>query len=323
MYKNHKTSKSRYLGDTKVRIKSSEVLFQSNQIENSNVNILVLTNSKNSELTKELRNIFESLRLRYKIRFIDKLKGTFFMRQDENFNIIIFESIEVYSNLANKRDIHKIGQIFFTQDSIISNQIIEIDQRQISIHPIEINELSKCFFSGKNEESFFKFTKLNKENLNLIKPSKTIFSLTEPESIDPVIICDQIFTPVLKTKPQIPERKVFFGVDLKQFPIIQSIFIDALIYVAYGHLKLNLTRYVQVDIDDIFVGATGFRMKPSDVFSLAEFQQEVSRKYFKNSQPFKFNLGFSGFYYQSGNHEENLADELLISKYTTIIDSEA
>ena len=83
---------------------------------------------------------------------------------------------------------------------------------------------------------------MNKNNLNLIKTQKTIISLTEFILIDPVIICDQIFTPVFKTKPQIPDRKVFFGIDLKQYSIIQSIFIDGLIYVAYGHVKLNLTR---------------------------------------------------------------------------------
>ena len=41
--------------------------------------------------------------------------------------------------------------------------------------------------------------------------------------------------------------------------------IDALRYLSKGQLQLSLDRYVQIDIDDIFVGKTGIRMVPADV----------------------------------------------------------
>jgi heparan sulfate N-deacetylase/N-sulfotransferase NDST2 len=77
---------------------------------------------------------------------------------------------------------------------------------------------------------------------------------------------------------------------------------------------------VQIDIDDIFVGATGTRMVEADVFSLIRFQEEhlnrfvfnVSSSYGDDVYKFKFNLGFSGYYYQSGNDKENKGDQLLV-----------
>ncbi len=46
-----------------------------------------------------------------------------------------------------------------------------------------------------------------------------------------------------------------------------------------------------------------------------EFQNNfLNKRHFNSSTyEFKFNLGYSGYYYQHGNTEENLADEMLIS----------
>jgi heparan sulfate N-deacetylase/N-sulfotransferase NDST2 len=43
------------------------------------------------------------------------------------------------------------------------------------------------------------------------------------------------------------------------------IFLDGLSYLSHGKLSLPLERFIQVDVDDIFVGASGTRMTVSDV----------------------------------------------------------
>lgn len=64
--------------------------------------------------------------------------------------------------------------------------------------------------------------------------------------------------------------RVLLGSDLN-FWIHKMIFLDALSFLTSGRLELGLERYIQIDIDDIFVGKEGIRMKVPDV--------EVSKLY--------------------------------------------
>lgn len=95
-----------------------------------------------------------------------------------------------------------------------------------------------------------------------------------------------------------------------------ALLLDILDYVSYGRLGFSLDRYVQIDVDDVFVAKTGLRMRPDDVVEMMRFQDEyLNARVFtslSSSSPFKFNLGFSGYYFSSGSQEENLADQLLI-----------
>ena len=120
---------------------------------------------------------------------------------------------------------------------------------------------------------------------------------------------------MLKTKDQ-PEpkiRQVFIGFDLLNLAILSPLLIDSITYSSHNRFNYSTTRYLQIDIDDIFVAATGTRMKQSDVIALVLFQNLVNKEYFNQSlEKFKFNLGFSGYYYQNGNEEENMGDSALI-----------
>jgi heparan sulfate N-deacetylase/N-sulfotransferase NDST2 len=86
------------------------------------------------------------------------------------------------------------------------------------------------------------------------------------------------------------------------------IFLDSISFLSHGKLSLPLERYVLIDIDDIFVGEKGTRMKKSDVNELIESQRRLSLLI----PGFRFNLGFSGKYYHKGNPEEDNGDDLLL-----------
>lgn len=73
-------------------------------------------------------------------------------------------------------------------------------------------------------------------------------------------------------------------------------------------IKSDLKRYIQIDIDDIFVGTTGTRMTRADADALLQSQYRLRRD-IKN---FTYCLGFSGHYFHNGDSLEDEGDERLI-----------
>lgn len=59
-------------------------------------------------------------------------------------------------------------------------------------------------------------------------------------------------------------QRVLFGNNLG-FWLHKLVFVDAVAFLTGKRLSLSLERYILVDIDDIFVGKEGTRMKVPDV----------------------------------------------------------
>lgn len=59
-------------------------------------------------------------------------------------------------------------------------------------------------------------------------------------------------------------QRVLFGNNLV-FWLHKLVFVDAVAFLTGKRLSLSLERYILVDIDDIFVGKEGTRMKVPDV----------------------------------------------------------
>ncbi|XP_009212924.1 bifunctional heparan sulfate N-deacetylase/N-sulfotransferase 2 isoform X5 [Papio anubis] len=102
-------------------------------------------------------------------------------------------------------------------------------------------------------------------------------------------------------------QRVLFGHGLS-FWLHKLIFVDAVAYLTGKRLCLDLDRYILVDIDDIFVGKEGTRMKVADVEALLTTQNKL-RTLVPN---FTFNLGFSGKFYHTGTEEEDAGDDMLL-----------
>ncbi|XP_076169765.1 N-deacetylase and N-sulfotransferase sfl isoform X2 [Ptiloglossa arizonensis] len=102
-------------------------------------------------------------------------------------------------------------------------------------------------------------------------------------------------------------QRVFFGGGLR-FWLHNLLLLDSLSYLSHGQLSLSLNRMILVDVDDIFVGEKGTRLRKDDVMALLATQQRI-----QSLVPgFKFNLGFSGKYFHHGIAEENLGDDMLL-----------
>lgn len=102
-------------------------------------------------------------------------------------------------------------------------------------------------------------------------------------------------------------QRVLFGGGLR-FWLHKLLLLDSLSYLSHGQLSLSLNRMILVDVDDIFVGEKGTRLRKDDVMALLATQQRVQALV----PGFKFNLGFSGKYFHHGTAEENLGDDMLL-----------
>uniref|UniRef100_A0A8C9K8J8 Bifunctional heparan sulfate N-deacetylase/N-sulfotransferase 1 n=1 Tax=Panthera tigris altaica TaxID=74533 RepID=A0A8C9K8J8_PANTA len=103
-------------------------------------------------------------------------------------------------------------------------------------------------------------------------------------------------------------QRVLFGNNLN-FWLHKLVFVDAVAFLTGKRLSLPLDRYILVDIDDIFVGKEGTRMKVEDVKALFDTQNEL-RTHIPN---FTFNLGYSGKFFHTGTDAEDAGDDLLLS----------
>jgi hypothetical protein len=121
---------------------------------------------------------------------------------------------------------------------------------------------------------------------------------------------------------RVPFEQVIIGHDLTTWPINLA-FLDVIGYFLGDPLTGGLTRqvnifcfilhifrYVQVDIDDVFVAQAGTRLVKDDIGALIRTQKEI-RTFVDN---FWFTLGFSGYYFKHGDLAESDGDEQLICK---------
>lgn len=89
---------------------------------------------------------------------------------------------------------------------------------------------------------------------------------------------------------------------------LKLLLLDSLHHLSRGQISLPLTRYVLVDIDDIFVGTA--RLLPSDVDAMIASQDKLGR-IIKN---FRYNLGFSGNSFLQGDDSEDEGDKRLVER---------
>lgn len=271
--------------------------------------ILVIAKSKNNKQISELIKILQWSRFKFNFVRINSTidrKFVFSHLKLSNefksfYSVIVFESEDLFKSIDNKIFIDylintalkfKIGFIF-------------LDNRpNFNIKYCKLNA---------NVKEFFKTTKFKSDTNFLLKSfsNERQFDLEEIKFTIPVLLCDSNIKPILKNSH--PDSLRFVIMKIKLGNILSSLILDILEYCSYDRLSLGLERIIQIDIDDIFVGPSGLRLKQTDVHSLIRFQNYLNENFFNMSnEKFKFNLGFSGFHFCSGDYHENLGDQLLI-----------
>lgn len=117
-------------------------------------------------------------------------------------------------------------------------------------------------------------------------------------------------------------KRVIFG-SANEHWLERILLLDAIEHLSKGRILTPLDRYVQIDVDDVFVGERGKRMTVDDVDAMIETQRQFAkliaagddeRQRSNKSKGFRFNLGFSGHFFRRGNGQEVLGDERLVER---------
>ncbi|KAF1384626.1 hypothetical protein PFLUV_G00122160 [Perca fluviatilis] len=291
--------------------------------------VLVFVESQYSQLGQEIVAILESGRFRYQTE-ISPGKGdmpTLTDKERGRFALVIYENILKYVNLdAWNRELldkycveYGVGIIGFfkaNENSLLSAQLKGFPlflHSNLGLKDCVVNPKSPLLFitrSGQplpgplpgDDWTVFQSNHSTYEPVLLAKTqsAESVASMGQNAALLPSVVQD------LGLHDGI--QRVLFGNNLV-FWLHKLVFVDAVAFLTGKRLSLSLERYMLVDIDDIFVGKEGTRMKVLDVKALLETQREL-RTHVPN---FTFNLGFSGKFFHAGADEEDLGDDLLLS----------
>ncbi|XP_067313077.1 bifunctional heparan sulfate N-deacetylase/N-sulfotransferase 1 [Pseudorasbora parva] len=288
--------------------------------------VLVFVESQYSQLGQEIVAILESARFQYRME-ISPGKGdmpTLTDGQRGRFVLVVYENILKYVNMdAWNRE-------------LLDRYCIEFGVGIIGFFKANENSLLSAQLKG--------FPLFLHSNLGLkdctVNPKSPLLHVTRAQQVvsGPLPGDDwtvfqsnhSTYEPVLLAKTRLAEssrlgallhtsvvqdlglhdgiQRVLFGHNLS-FWLHKLVFVDAVSFLTAKRLSLSLDRFILVDIDDIFVGKEGTRMKVADVKALVETQSELRR----SIPDFTFNLGFSGKFFHAGTYEEDLGDDLLLS----------
>lgn len=247
--------------------------------------VLVFVESIYSQLGQEIVAILESSRFKYRTE-IAPGKGdmpTLMDKDHGRYALIIYENILKYVNLDTwNRDLldkycveYGVGIIGFfkaNENSLLSAQLkgfplflhSNLGLRDYHINPsapllyvTQANEVEQGPLPGDDWTVFqSNHTTYEPVLMASTKSSESIPHLTTHRALHATVVQD------LGLHDGI--QRVLFGNNLN-FWLHKLIFVDAIAYLTAKRLCLTLDRYILVDIDDIFVGKEGTRMKVSDV----------------------------------------------------------
>lgn len=317
----------------------SEMLIAFNESTTVEERVLIL--SKRSSMLRTLTPVLEANRIYFDLHYLvgtqKDVLPSFTVRNMGRYSSIIFTSFSDYFalNSWNKQLLDKycrsfaVGMVLFNQGEgkttrtvkgfpfkvhtnirqfksyrvnrnatilrlVKADNVLESDERS------ESNKWS--VFLPQSVEALDQFEVVAVSSFNMSPPRYHRWNNTRfpnnPEDF-PVIVHD------LGMKDGV--HRVYFGAGLT-FWLHKLLFLDALGFVSRHILARSLDRWIQVDIDDIFVGKEGIRMKKEDVKALVFTQRKLQSMI----PGFHFNLGFSGKYFLHGNNEENEGDRELL-----------
>lgn len=247
--------------------------------------VLVFVESIYSQLGQEIVAILESSRFRYHIE-IAPSKGdmpTLMERDRGRYALVIYENVLKYVNLdAWNRDLldkycseFGVGIIGFfkaNENSLLSAQLKGFPlflHSNLGLRDYRINPAAPLLYVTKPNEV---------EQGPLPGDDWTVFQ-SNHSTYEPVLLASTKSSEALAHLG--PHRvlhatvvqdlglhdgiqRVLFGNNLS-FWLHKLIFVDAIAYLTGKKLCLSLERHILVDVDDIFVGKEGTRMKVSDV----------------------------------------------------------
>ena len=292
---------------------------------NAKLRVLLLVESVRSHtqpsaLMRELLQLFDACRFDYKMQHVvspSPRRSLLVLVKRSYSTLVVVESSRLLD--AMRRD--ERDQLFDWARQQRVGLVVFHDNLDNGEESIDVDE---CRLSASSS-SVFALTKPLDENVlsegRLRRASRFLpFTNYDSSVFEALLSCTDRrhnhADTILASRPEQPLRLVLVGVEnvFEATRVGAALMLDMLAYASHERYRAPLTRLVQIDIDDVFVGASGTRLRAGDVSALVAFQRDYLNKRVFNSTSFRFNLGFSGHYYRSGSEEENKGDEKLIGK---------
>lgn len=292
--------------------------------------VLIMVDSPFSRNAKNIAASMEFSRYPYKIVDDEKNLPTLIHMGKGRFGVIIFETMQLYLSLDawNRQLIDKycreysVGIIYFMKPKedveVLMENVQDFSfsvQYNVALKDYTLNSVSKVWRITKPGEVISET--FPEEDWAVFYPNHSTFEPLAFATQTASLYDDYDPSNVGKNKTVYPAlldkglkdgiQRVFLGHNFS-FWLHALMLLDGISYLSHGKLSLRLERHIQIDIDDIFVGAKETRMKAHDVVALYEAQARLQEQV----QGFRFMLGFSGWYYQHGTEEENVGDEMLL-----------
>ncbi|ESO93397.1 hypothetical protein LOTGIDRAFT_232790 [Lottia gigantea] len=287
--------------------------------------VLVLVDLQFSKAGTKIIRLLEAVRIEYKVVSTGRNLPTLTHLDEGKFAVIIFENFNAYINMDNwnrqlldkyclEYNVGIIGFVPSTTDmitEIVPGFPLTMEYNQ-KLQDYKLNRFSDVwrvtkasqFYEGRlpGDWTVFRTNHSTYEPLSYSKKQSQKFSVSiEDDDNKPV-------SPVIYDSGKIDNiKRILFGSTLR-FWLHRLLLLDSISYLSHGKLSVSLDRYIQIDIDDIFVGKEGIRMLVEDVEALAQ-KQELFQQIIPG---FHFNLGFSGRYYLHGSYDEDAGDKKLL-----------
>lgn len=246
------------------------------------------TKSATPKLVNYITKYLESFRIHYVItrtddRLLVDLKYEMTkITSNTKYSLIIFYEFQTFVSLSRlARDVinsycakFEAGQVFFAGNNYgrISEFGLEIKRlEKDKPHTLRVNPHSEILW-------------ITKPGVKVARPSRTRLTYIQVLPFDDRYETVAFLVPAdsaeeIRTSVHAEKRKVAMMLDkgtktgIKRiFTTLNSafflhdlLFLDALKHLSILPPKYTLKRYIQVDIDDIFIGKTGLRLKKADV----------------------------------------------------------
>ncbi|KAF5297737.1 hypothetical protein FQR65_LT09911 [Abscondita terminalis] len=290
----------------------------------SDPKVLVFVETMYSKLGREIAELLVYTRIKYKVEVSGKSLPVLTNLDKGRYGVIVFENFNKYLQMDNwNRELldkycreYMVGVIGFinpSEETLIGAQLKGFPlfiYTNLKLKDAGLNAASQILRLARAGETAW--GTLPGDDWTIFKANHSTYEPLEWAHRDADYHADGVIRTPLPTIIQDHGlfdniQRVIFGSGLK-FWLHRLLFLDSLSYLSHGQLSLSLDRLFLVDIDDIFVGEVGTRLKPDDVKALLATQERIQNMIVG----FKFNLGFSGKYFHHGNNEEDKGDDLIL-----------
>lgn len=274
--------------------------------------VLLLAESSYSHEALHIVNTLESWRIRVKMLAAGRSIPTLTHKSRAKYSAIIFQKLRTYYSMDNwnKKLLETYCQSFNVGIILFSSGNDSLNSSNYSVQS-QIVPAVYDYRLVKNP-----LLRISKHGAKIKNVPGRLWRVFTDKSLIPVATVqekknDKTNTLTVAALQVENVKKLFIGNTFSSFWLHRLLLMDGLCYLSSARsLCTTLKRYVLIDVDDIFVGKRGSRLTEEDVEAMLHTQRVWAKDYVEN---FKFNLGFSAYWYmEQGNKEEIKGDQLLV-----------